>query len=702
MANKYWVGGSGNVSDNTNHWSDSDGGAAGAVKPASADAVFITVNSGTAGFVITVDETFPATGVVSFDTTGANAFTLAQGASALGIGAAVTTSAFTHTVTTGTLTNTGAFNMTNGGSLGSLTAWTLTQTGTATFTVGATATFNSPRTWTSTHTITINSSASVNNNTTALTHSGNVFFAYGGKSLTDFTIANSGTGLTLDASDCTVEGTLTINASATFYVAYDDNGATRTLTMGTASSAGAIVNNGTFYLVRAVGTPAGAIKAASSAYPWTFTGTAPNLDGPATTNYLWDGNITPNLTTGTTAAETFDIRSMTFGGTLTIASGDTWKSISSTYQGAITATGTFASCNHNRLNHYVYGKAGQIKLSTLNDAQFCPKNGSAIYVLNGELYVDRGPFNETLAPTTAPVYRYILSDACHHANANLSFADGIQVRLPKGWSRFGTGVLGGSRKNVAFRCVFQYGFEGETAGANPALGTTTEGAGGGAIDVSASNPETGLNSLDVNQPAAASGNTTWASPTLSPTIVRGVLSLSGFTHSTMATSSIIEEIEFMLHNGAIGATTIGPNVAWGNGLGSYKFYNITGGGAGTKTVFTVDTTYAASTRYNIVIAWDCASDLYLVTINGVTVQADVAFRAVQTAIATLTLYSDQAFDGRLLFDNIIVCNLDVDTVAKSLSGGWADLDDASLATPSETPAANLRIPVIDLPAGVVY
>src|SRR3989304_2166582 len=104
MANKYWVGGSGNVSD-TAHWSDTDGGAGGAVKPASADAVFITVNSGTAGFVITVDETFPATGVVSFDTTGATAFTLAQGASALGIGAAVTTSAFTHTVTTGTLTN---------------------------------------------------------------------------------------------------------------------------------------------------------------------------------------------------------------------------------------------------------------------------------------------------------------------------------------------------------------------------------------------------------------------------------------------------------------------------------------------------------------------------------------------------------------------------------------------------------------------
>ena len=145
--------------------------------------------------------------------------------------------------------------------------------------------------------------------------------------------------------------------------------------------------------------------------------------------------------------------------------------------------------------------------------------------------MDRGPFNETLAPTTAPVYRYILSDAAHHANANLSFADGIQVRLPKCWSRFGTGILGGSRKNVAFRCVFQYGFEGETAGANPALGTTTEGAGGGAIDVSASNPETGLNSLDFNQPAAASGATSWASPTFQVACIRALVRYRIFTHS---------------------------------------------------------------------------------------------------------------------------------------------------------------------------
>jgi len=46
MANRYWVGGSGNWSDNTNHWSDSSGGSPGASLPTSSDDVFIDANSG--------------------------------------------------------------------------------------------------------------------------------------------------------------------------------------------------------------------------------------------------------------------------------------------------------------------------------------------------------------------------------------------------------------------------------------------------------------------------------------------------------------------------------------------------------------------------------------------------------------------------------------------------------------------------------
>jgi hypothetical protein len=56
-ANRYWVGGTGNVSDNTNHWSASSGGAPGASKPGASDWGIIDSNSDTgSAFVITWDE----------------------------------------------------------------------------------------------------------------------------------------------------------------------------------------------------------------------------------------------------------------------------------------------------------------------------------------------------------------------------------------------------------------------------------------------------------------------------------------------------------------------------------------------------------------------------------------------------------------------------------------------------------------------
>lgn len=56
MANRYWVGGTGNWSD-TARWSTSDGGASGASVPGIADSVFFTAssNSGTNAFTVTVD-----------------------------------------------------------------------------------------------------------------------------------------------------------------------------------------------------------------------------------------------------------------------------------------------------------------------------------------------------------------------------------------------------------------------------------------------------------------------------------------------------------------------------------------------------------------------------------------------------------------------------------------------------------------------
>ncbi|MDP2728995.1 MAG: hypothetical protein Q8O55_00705 [Dehalococcoidales bacterium] len=79
MASRYWVAGSGNWSDNTNHWSASSGGAAGASKPTSADAVLFDASSFSgAGQTVTVDET---SSCLSMDWTGAtNSPTLAYNA----------------------------------------------------------------------------------------------------------------------------------------------------------------------------------------------------------------------------------------------------------------------------------------------------------------------------------------------------------------------------------------------------------------------------------------------------------------------------------------------------------------------------------------------------------------------------------------------------------------------------------------------
>lgn len=58
MADRYWVGGSGNWSDNTNHWSDSTGGSPGATKPTSSDNVIFDTSSSVsnAAYTVTINE----------------------------------------------------------------------------------------------------------------------------------------------------------------------------------------------------------------------------------------------------------------------------------------------------------------------------------------------------------------------------------------------------------------------------------------------------------------------------------------------------------------------------------------------------------------------------------------------------------------------------------------------------------------------
>jgi len=88
MANRFWVGDTGNWSDALNHWSATDGGAPNASKPTNADSVFFTANSfSIAGRVVTVDEIGSC---LDMDWTGATDTPALGGASGLNIRGSLT------------------------------------------------------------------------------------------------------------------------------------------------------------------------------------------------------------------------------------------------------------------------------------------------------------------------------------------------------------------------------------------------------------------------------------------------------------------------------------------------------------------------------------------------------------------------------------------------------------------------------------
>lgn len=99
MANRFWVGGTGNWdSTNTANWSATSGGAGGATVPGSADTPQFDANSGTG--TVTFTNGGVTTGAITFNTSGLT----------LSLGAALATSG-NFTLTTGTLT-TNNFNFT--------------------------------------------------------------------------------------------------------------------------------------------------------------------------------------------------------------------------------------------------------------------------------------------------------------------------------------------------------------------------------------------------------------------------------------------------------------------------------------------------------------------------------------------------------------------------------------------------------------
>ena len=128
MADRYWVGGSGNWSDNTNHWATTSGGAPGASKPASGDTVYIDDNSPNGSdFTITVDE---ITAALAYFTENCNAYncTIAVGDNTLDVSTYPGTFTMFYgnlTVNVGTISIRGTIVINAGASFGSNTAYTL-------------------------------------------------------------------------------------------------------------------------------------------------------------------------------------------------------------------------------------------------------------------------------------------------------------------------------------------------------------------------------------------------------------------------------------------------------------------------------------------------------------------------------------------------------------------------------------------------
>jgi hypothetical protein len=165
--------------------------------------------------------------------------------------------------------------------------------------------------------------------------------------------------------------------------------------------------------------------------------------------------------------------------------------------------------------------------------------------------------------------------------------------------------------------------------------------------------------------------------------MRGIAKYSITTASDMASGSTIEGLHTYFTAGALAGGTIGPQLEMRYTGSVYRFSSYDGAFHDIASA-----PYVASTKYILTIQWDGTARKYLYNVNGVTL--DPATNARNAAISPdrVTFQEDDGSkDCHVYLDDLIVCNLDVDTVAKSQSGGYA---------------GGQRLPVLDnLPAGVV-
>lgn len=251
MADRYWVGGSGNWSDATNHWSDSSNGAPGAgFLPTSADDVFFDANSntGTGAFTVTVDGTVSSPSICkSFATGGAGG--------ALDGAMTVSMPATAYLDVYGSLTLP-ATNLTWTGTTGCYVTFRSTTTGNTYTTNGVTMSNTrvvfdgSGGEWT------LGSALTLNQNSVLVLQVLTGTFITNNYNITSVVLASTGSNtrtITLGSSTVTLTGTLTpVNFTGT---GLTFNAGTSQITCSSGTNPTTLVGNGnTFYNVSFTGT----------------------------------------------------------------------------------------------------------------------------------------------------------------------------------------------------------------------------------------------------------------------------------------------------------------------------------------------------------------------------------------------------------------------------------------------------------------
>ncbi len=228
------------------------------------------------------------------------------------------------TINTGITTDAsiGAITINSGGLFGNNTNWTLTNNGH--LTVNSGGTYNAPNaagSWTINggSSFFLNSGGTLNHNNGTVTMNSNFFLNQGSGTAVYNNVLVTQSGAETGSGGITIEGTLTTAGGRILFI--NSAGATRTVSFGTATSSGVIVNSGAIRFANNGGSST--FTAISPSFPWTWTGSDATWDSESGTVVLQNGVYSMALTTGATTGRTIQVANMTFNSSVTISPGDT-------------------------------------------------------------------------------------------------------------------------------------------------------------------------------------------------------------------------------------------------------------------------------------------------------------------------------------------------------------------------------------------